>query len=315
MLTVITLVFDSCAQTPHPEELIDAITKGNLEKVQQLIQKGVDVNAKTSDGYTALMVVSKMGNEEIINAVREDLMKRKEGVMNITELVTASRNKYKQIAELLLKNGADVNAKTNAGETALYLSSKHCTMQIAELLLKNGADINAKTNTGETPLYIASQALTFVAKETVELLLKNGADVNAKTNTGETALYAASKNDRTDIVALLLENNADINTLVIDVDQPRPEFVPYDTPPQLVKSVDPVYPFLARNAGLEGEVLVKAWADKNGKVRKAIVVKSVSDILNGPAIDAAMQFLFTPAQKGQKPVDAWVSIPIEFKLK
>lgn len=93
-----------------------------------------------------------------------------------------------------------------------------------------------------------------------------------------------------------------------------PEFVPYDKEPQLVKKVEPRYPEPARRAGLEGKVIVKMWVDSDGKVQKVRVLKSDAEIFNEPAIEAARQFVFTPAYLNNKPVAVWVSYPIRFRL-
>jgi protein TonB len=101
----------------------------------------------------------------------------------------------------------------------------------------------------------------------------------------------------------------------IQDDGPPPDFVPYEKAPQIVKRIQPVYPEIAREAGLEGTVWVKIWVGKDGKPRKVVIQKSASDIFDQPAIDAANQFVFTPAMMQNGPVDVWVSIPFHFRLK
>ncbi len=102
----------------------------------------------------------------------------------------------------------------------------------------------------------------------------------------------------------------------IKVDEgPPPDFVPVEKEPQIVKQVIPKYPELAQRAGIEGRVIVKIWVDKDGKPHKAIVLKSDAEIFNQPAVDAAMQYRFTPAIMNKGPVAVWVVIPFTFKLK
>ena len=93
------------------------------------------------------------------------------------------------------------------------------------------------------------------------------------------------------------------------------EFVPVEKPPQIVKRVIPLYPPMAMRAGLEGTVYVKILVDKDGKPKKAVVIKSTTEIFNEAAVDAAMQFIFTPAVMNNGPVKVWVAVPFKFKLK
>jgi protein TonB len=92
------------------------------------------------------------------------------------------------------------------------------------------------------------------------------------------------------------------------------EFVPFEKAPQVVHQVMPVYPEMAVRAGLEGVVWVKILVDREGKATKALVIKSTAEIFEQAALNAAMQFHFTPALMNQSPVKVWVSIPFRFQL-
>jgi len=96
---------------------------------------------------------------------------------------------------------------------------------------------------------------------------------------------------------------------------PPDSFVPVERFPQVVKSVLPDYPDLARRIGIEGRVIVKLWVDKDGMPHQSSVLKSSEEILNKAAIDAAMGYRFTPAIMNKGPVSVWITIPFVFKLK
>jgi protein TonB len=102
--------------------------------------------------------------------------------------------------------------------------------------------------------------------------------------------------------------------LQIEDDGPPPDFVPYEKEPTVVKRIEPKYPDLALRAGLEGNVFVKVWVDKEGKVRKVVLLKSDAPIFEEAAIAAASQWVFTPAVMQKGPVSVWVSIPFRFRL-
>ena len=102
--------------------------------------------------------------------------------------------------------------------------------------------------------------------------------------------------------------------LKIDDDVAPPDFVPYEKEPTVVKKIEPKYPDLALRAGLEGNVFVKVWVDKEGKVRKVVLIKSDAPIFEDAAIAAAKQWVFTPAVMQKGPVSVWVSIPFKFRL-
>ncbi|HTR80822.1 MAG TPA: TonB family protein [Bacteroidota bacterium] len=100
----------------------------------------------------------------------------------------------------------------------------------------------------------------------------------------------------------------------IEDDGPPPDFVPVEKQPVPIKNPPPIYPEIARRAGVEGTVWVKIWVDKEGKAKKAQILKSDAELFNQAAIDAAMQWVFTPAVMNNGPVAVWVSIPFKFKL-
>jgi protein TonB len=98
-------------------------------------------------------------------------------------------------------------------------------------------------------------------------------------------------------------------------DEPDPSaFIPVEKNPVPVKQVQPEYPEIARRAGVEGTVWVKVLVDKEGKAKKAIIMKSDAEIFNDPAIEAAKQWVFTPAIMNNGPVAVWAAIPFRFKL-
>lgn len=100
----------------------------------------------------------------------------------------------------------------------------------------------------------------------------------------------------------------------IEEDIPPDIFKPVEKLPVPVVSPAPKYPEIARRAGIEGTVWIRIWVTREGKAKKAEILKSDSDLFDQPALDAAMHWVFTPAVMNNGPVAVWVSIPFRFKL-
>ena len=97
---------------------------------------------------------------------------------------------------------------------------------------------------------------------------------------------------------------------------PQFKFIPYDDPPRPVTPIKPVYPDIAQEAGIEGQVLVQCFIDEKGRVKETIVVKGIPNTgLNESAVEALRKTRFRPAKQRERPVAVWITIPINFKLQ
>jgi TonB family protein len=84
--------------------------------------------------------------------------------------------------------------------------------------------------------------------------------------------------------------------------------------PEVVIHSVPEYPDIAKRIGLEGSVTVNVLLDKEGKVKKTLLMKSTDDMFIPAALEAAKKWIFTPALMNGKPVLVWVAIPFKFRL-
>lgn len=110
------------------------------------------------------------------------------------------------------------------------------------------------------------------------------------------------------------EDGGDI--VIADDEMPAPDdFVSVEEQPVLIESKTPDYPSIARSAGIEGTVVVRALVGKDGRVKDTIIGSSVSEILDDAAMAAARQFVFKPAIQNKNPVAVWVAIPFTFSIK
>ncbi len=195
LLTAVVLCWPGKADTRNQSlnnDLIDAIKKGEAQKVSELIRAGADPNATKSDGrITALMYAAHRGSGNMVQlliAAGADI--NASDANGRTALIwAADANGNVDTVNILLANGADVNAKTRTTETALMAAAGYRDNEkVIHLLLSKGAQVNNRSKDGNSALIIAA---FLGGKEIVKVLLDAGADINASNNQGFTAWAAA----------------------------------------------------------------------------------------------------------------------------
>jgi periplasmic protein TonB len=84
--------------------------------------------------------------------------------------------------------------------------------------------------------------------------------------------------------------------------------------PEKTRHVPPVYPAIAQQAGVEGVVILEATIDVDGRVRDVRVLRSVP-LLDQAAIDAVLQWRFTPTLLNGVPVPVIMTVTVNFTLR
>ena len=118
----------------------------------------------------------------------------------------ASRNGHVEVAQLLVKHGADATARNKFGVCPLHFASLSEDIEVVQFLVEHGADPTAQENDGWTPLHLASQNGHV---EVVQFLVEHGADPTAQKKDGWTPLHFASQNGHVEVVQFLAEHGAD----------------------------------------------------------------------------------------------------------
>jgi ankyrin len=156
-------------------DIADAAQKGDRAAVQKLILQKVDVNAPQVDGATALHWA----------VYRQDV----------------------ELADILIRAGANVEATNRTGITPLAMAAIYGNAPLIDRLIKAGANAKQKGTNGETMLMFAARNGN---PQAVQVLLEAGAEVNAReTIRGTTALMWAIEQKHPEAVKVLLAGGAD----------------------------------------------------------------------------------------------------------
>lgn len=218
--------FDAQAGQASRPMIYQAIINDNIDRVKAAIDKG-DGNA-VWEQETPLCFALAYGNrwevaKAIIQAPRVDVNKRgthEDGFGNTwerTPLLIAAENGQTEIVDLLLKKGADINARdrTNGaplsqGNTALILAAAMNHLDTVRLLLAQAKkpDVLLKEREGKTAFWFA------VANENLEmtkLLLSHGSKINLPDKSGASVLTTTVLHKKYDVLDFLVSKGADIN--------------------------------------------------------------------------------------------------------
>lgn len=160
--------------------LLNSIKSNDIERVEQIIISGVDINVVNLSGHSPLIYACEWNR--------------------------------KTIAELLMHKGPNLNAQDRDGNTALVYSAMYNNLDIVESLLRMGAGVNIQNKVGDTALICA---IKFGNLNMAKLLIELGnADINIKNLENNTALICAAKYNNLNMTKLLVEvGKADVSII------------------------------------------------------------------------------------------------------
>ena len=201
--TIAAALLVGCGESQPPAISIhEAARDGNIEAVKQHLEAGVDVNVKDNIGLTPLHMAAGDGRKEVAELLIAKGAEVNAKIEGMTPLDIAIELKHTTTADLLRKHGG----KSGATDS-IHVAAAVGNIEAVKQHLAAGTDVNAKSSFG-TPLHSAASKGN---KEIVELLIAAGADVNARDDGGDTPLLNAAAFGQKEIVELLIGKGAEVN--------------------------------------------------------------------------------------------------------
>ncbi|XP_066980457.1 uncharacterized protein [Macrobrachium rosenbergii] len=197
---------DNVGATP----LHEAAREGFEDVMIVLIGRGCNINETDNEGNTPLHVAGKWGQaaavELLLEKCAKDNIRNKNNLLySDLALIRAVRTADKDHVMSGMAWGGDPNSRDKRGWTLLHHAVYKGVEEICELLLENGANINAVDNHDRTPLLLAAYRGN---KQIMQILLDAGADINCQDWMGRTPLHWAAKEGSIETVQMLLDHKA-----------------------------------------------------------------------------------------------------------
>jgi len=179
-----------------------AMKKKDKSMVSLLLEQGLDADLYSREIQSLVWWTMHGNDETFVKLLLERGIDPGETDGFQPMICSAARNGSVAVVQLLLDNGANLEATGMSGWTPLLYAAYYGHAAVVRQLLDKGADPNCQSSYWETPLMRAADAGHAII---ARLLLDGGANLRTKDLSRQTALHHAAKSGHAECVAALLE--------------------------------------------------------------------------------------------------------------
>ncbi|XP_072029397.1 uncharacterized protein [Amphiura filiformis] len=231
-----------------------AAASGNVDQIHELLETGIEVNARNSEGRSALH--------------------------------TAATSSQSNVCSLLLHAKADPNAVDNDGRCPIHIASRNGDLENSSLLIEFGADVNAMDRDGRTPLHIvAANGYPELCKLLIDAGKENGLEINQTDMYGQTPLSMAKVNAHQDVFKILEDagaslpsedNDHHLSDRADDIIHGNSEVPPQQQIPKLLQIIQSLYRILGILIN-RVDVIAAEFPDIRERIEKLILSAQLTE--------------------------------------
>lgn len=205
------LLFVALTVTLMAQDLHQAVEQGNPRQVEKIVSENPELlESRNEQNLTPLLLASIQGKKEMIELLLKMGADMEAGDNEGSNaLHNAAAGGHLDILNLLLDRGTDVNGCDSQGMTALHFTCSREHLKCTRFLISREADVHVKEQSGRTPLFLAASRGSL---ELCRLLIDHGANVDSKDVNDVAPLHLAAMNGHRAMVALLLDEGAEAKT-------------------------------------------------------------------------------------------------------
>jgi uncharacterized protein len=204
LLAIVPISFAEGADKTLDRDLVKAVKNCNQAKLQSLLRRHADPDARMSEPPQAPAVyfAAKQTDSTCLKILGSNGANLEAKVVDVgvTPLMIASLKGNVDAIKYLISKKVAINTADSGGATALHFASSQGNIEGIKLLIQSGADVNVSDKKGLTPLINAAME---GKTEALKFLIRAGANPTTKTNSKFTAYDIAVQSQHTESAAYL----------------------------------------------------------------------------------------------------------------
>jgi ankyrin repeat protein len=203
----------NCKDRAERTPLYLSAGEGHLDIVQFLIENGADYTYATVIGCsTPLLAATYGGHSEVAKYLLSFVIKKQCWISDekLKTFMYGAGKGFLEIVQTLMEQGVDINSDWQ-NSTALHESAENGHLEVVRFVVEKGANVSTRNTLKSTPLLLAAEKGHF---ETFKYLAENGGDLGDKNNDGKGAIHLAAASGSAGIVKYMIEHSATTMALV-----------------------------------------------------------------------------------------------------